>query len=93
MRLSSVLTLVYITWFSESTGENLKLQTTKNNGEKVEKLEVLIHGNGQEIMVATFSGKSNQQLCSLLLSCKLMLHDSWGFQIAYQLHQAAESNT
>lgn len=83
-----------VQWMNcQPTGENLKLQTTKNNGEKVEKLEVLIHGNGQEIMVATFSGKCNQQLCSLLLSCKLMLHDSWGFQIAYQSHQAAESNT
>lgn len=58
----------------------------------MEKLEVLIHGNGQKIMVATVSGNCNQQLCSLLLSGKLMLHDSWGFQIAYQLHQAAESN-
>lgn len=58
----------------------------------MEKLEVLIHGNGQKIMVATVSGNCNQQLCSLLLSGKLMLHDSWGFQIAYQLHQAAESH-
>lgn len=68
----------------------MKLQTT--NGEKVEKLKVLIHGKRQEIMVATVSGNCNQQLCSLLLSRKLMLHDSWGFQIAYQLHQAAQSN-